>query len=187
VGREYTSLGSVSRGQVEVEHSGSARAVIFDKFLINNAPRRRVYQALAFLHKEPLCNSFVDHYDSNRWWLRNTVVQVFDYWVQLRDLILEHLFAHGITNTISVDNKVGGLASLLHFKRINSSPNQRHHLILHNFLSLLLHYIVREVLTHMLISTSCKPYYWFTPRMTHINPNEHCFHGVQYCGKLHGK
>lgn len=154
VGREDAALGGIGWGQVEIENATNASAVVLDKLLVDDAATGWVNEAFAFLNEEALSDTFVHDHDRDGGRLGYLVVQVGDDLLQLRDLVLENLFAHRVADAITIDDEVGGLVALLHFKGGDGTSDERHHFILDDFLSLLLDNVVREVLAHVLVGGS---------------------------------
>lgn len=76
--------------------------------------------------------------------------------MKLADLCFKNLITLLLSNSISVNDEVGWLTSLLVFEDLNGLLNQEFHLVLHKLLTLRLNDVVREILAQSFIGAGCK-------------------------------
>lgn len=162
---------------------------MLDQRSVYNATRWRVVKSsVGLLDKEALGNAFV--YDNNRngGEFIYGVVEVLDHSLELGDFRGQHLFSHRITDTITVDDEVGGLGTLvLVLEDVNGFADEVLHFVLDNFLSLGLYDVVRVVLRHGFVGGSCKSNHGLFSRVAHVDTNEHGSAGVHHRRELHSK
>ena len=131
---------------------------MLDKALVNDAARGWVLQvALAVLDEEALSDALVDNYESDLGHLSHLVVHFGEGGTELLDLLVDDLLLLGITNTITVNDVVGGhQAVMARSEDLDSLLERLLHLSLHDLLTLPLHDVLRVVLAHLLVCASCK-------------------------------
>lgn len=105
--------------------------------------------------------------------------------MELADLCLKNLITLLLSNSISVNNEVGWLASLLVLEDLDGLLNQKLHLVLHELLTLRLDDVVREVLTQGLIGAGCESNHTRLTCVADINSNEHDLKFSDYLRELH--
>lgn len=98
-------------------------SIILNELFVDDATAWRVEEALAFLDKEALSDALVDNDDSDGGRRCNLVIELLDDLLELRNLSAQDLLAHGVTDTITIDNEVGWLAALSRLKRMNCFSN----------------------------------------------------------------
>lgn len=91
--------------------------------------------------------------------------------MELTNLSFKNLITLLLTDSISVNDEVRWLQSLLAFENQNSFLNQDLHLVFYKLLTLRLADVVREVLTHSFVGASCKPNDGLLTCMTNVNSN----------------
>lgn len=109
VSRLDTPLSGVGRSQEEIKLLVVATAGTLDQSFVNDATGGRVgHPTITVLDKEALDDSLVDNDNSNLRLCLSSVVKLLDGLLELGDLRVEHLLTLSITDTVSVDHKVGG-------------------------------------------------------------------------------
>ena len=104
-------------------------------------------------NKESLSDSFVDNDDCDEGLLLCCVVGLADGLTKLIDFLLKHLFSHGITNSVSVDDEVLWEIFMTISEATKCSLNGLLELFVDNLLSLALDNAVRVVLTALFVDT----------------------------------
>lgn len=153
MGGQDTTLVSTSGGHEEIELLSVAVLVVvrgassLDKGAIDDATGGRVLKVASLvLYEEALRDSLV-HNDEGNARLLTVAIDFHEHLLELSDLRGDDLVSHGITDTISVDDKVSGkvrLVSLL--EGLDGSLEGVTHLSTHDFLTLRLHNELGEVL-----------------------------------------
>lgn len=151
VGGQYATLSS--SGGCHEEVKVLVTVVMLDESVIDDASRGRINQlSRLILNKEALSDSLVHN---NKGHLRISfclVVEVLDDSLELRDLLVENLLSHGITNTISeYDEVLGELTIMIFSEQLNSISDTLLHFILDNLLTLFLNNVIRVVLGQLFI------------------------------------
>jgi hypothetical protein len=104
------------------------------------------------LDEKALGDPLVHHNDRDFGFLGHLVVEQIDRSLKLGNLRSEDLIALGITDTIPVDNDVGRELTLVMLReRLDSLADRLLHVVLHDFLALLLDQIFTVVLTHLFV------------------------------------
>lgn len=159
-----------------------------DEGAIDDATGGRVLQvALSVLDEEALRDALV-HHDEGDARLLTVTVNLREHLLELGDLRGDNLVSHGITNTVSVDDEVGGqvrLVSLL--EGLDGSLEGVAHLTTHNFLTLRLHDELGEVLGQLGVDRSGESHNGGRTRMADIDTNEHGLDSFEHSGELHGE
>ena len=124
-----------------------------DQSLVDDATIGWVHQAtLLILDKEALRDPFVHDHESDLGFRFCLVVKLVDCLLELGNLLSEADITLSVTESISVDHKVGReLPFVLGSKDFDGLFDGCLHLSLHDLLSLLLHEVLRVVLTHLLV------------------------------------
>jgi len=118
------------------------------------------------------------------WVILGFVVQILNDFLELTDLLSDYLLSHSITNTISEDYEVLGEFSIVALsKQANCFFYALLHLVLDNFLVLLLDNVIRVVLGKFFVGSSRETNHGLLTSMTYIDTNEHG-QGVQCLGHL---
>jgi len=110
-------LSGVGGGQVEIKYSCLVSLVasfVFNQRLIHDTARWGVAQSsIGLLDEEALGDAFVDHHYGNGWGAIGSVVEVLNHSLELGDFRSKHLFSHGVTHAITVNDEVSGLGTLV--------------------------------------------------------------------------
>lgn len=156
VSREDASLSCGLWDQIEVILS--LRVLILNYLGVNESPAGWVVKpALAVLNEEPLCDPLVHNDDSDVGLLLGEVVGLIDGLSKLLDFCLKNLPAHGITNTVSVDNEMLRVVSMSLYEAAKSSLHGLLELLGDDLLTLALQDPLRVVLTSLLVDTGAEP------------------------------
>ena len=154
--RKHAALGCVSWRKEEVKDGPRVAAVafVFNQTLVDDAAGGWVPQLTSLvLHKESLGDPLVDDNHSDLRLGRGLIVDLVDGSLKLRDLGRKHLVAHGIANTVTIDNEVGRKLIFVEVsEHLDCIFQCILHSRLHDLLSLLLNNVLRVVLAHLLIS-----------------------------------
>jgi len=98
------------------------------------------------------------------------------------------LVSHGIADTITVDDEVGRLSSLVVvLEAMDGFADKLLHLVLDNFLALRLDDVLRVVLRHLFVGGSSKSDYGLSASVTDIDTNEHSLDTIHDLRELHSK
>ena len=90
---------------------------------------------------------------------------------------MDHLVAHSITHTVSVDDVVGGqLAIVILGEYIDSLLQRVFHLGLNDLLSFSLHDVLTVVLAHCLVGASGEADDRLRASVTHVDTDQHRSH-----------
>lgn len=139
VGWRHTSLSCLLRNQEEIE--ALVVLLVLNEVGIDDAARLWVLHASAVwsLDKHPLVDSLVD-YDQSDWWDScDGVVDRLQHLLELRDLLLNDLISHSLTNTISVDDDLRWkIALILIRKALDGVDHASIEILFHNLLILCL-------------------------------------------------
>lgn len=175
VSRLDTTLRGVGWCQEKIELLVAATSSTLNQALVNDAARGRVgHPAVGVLNEESLNNPLVDNDHRDLGLLLRCVVQLLDSLLELGDLGVKDLFALSITDTISVDHKVGWeLVLVVLSEDLDGRLDGLLHLVLHDLLALLLDQVVRVVLTHILVRRSRETNDGLGTSVTNINTDQH--------------
>lgn len=133
----------------------------------------------AILDEEALSDALVDDDEGDLGLLSHLVVHFRERISELLDLLLDHLKSLSITDTITVDDEVGGeLAIMLSCKDFNSFLERVLHFCLNNLLTLPLDDVLRVVLTHLLVGTGSEADHRGGSSVTDVNSDQHRAHAV---------
>jgi hypothetical protein len=126
--------------------------LVLDHARVNQRPRRRVLKApLSVLDEETLSDALVHNDDSDEGLLLGRVVGLIDGLPELVDLLLEDLFPHGITHSVSVDDEVLWIITMSLLEAPKRTLDGVFQLLVDNLLSLALHDALRVVLAARLV------------------------------------
>ncbi len=103
--------------------------------------------------EESLRNALIND-DHSEFWFQTSWVLLCDRSLKLRNLRFKHLTALGITNTVSVDDEIGGRESLgiILDKGSDGLRDGLPHTLLHNLLTFPLNQVLTVVLGHFLVN-----------------------------------
>jgi len=119
-------------------------------FIDNAAAGRVLRLTLAIDNEESLTYPLVDNDDRDFRLDRCLVVNITDRILELRDFYVEHLVALSVSNTVTVNYKVGGEFSLVVLSEgFYGRFNRLNHLFLDYLLALGLDQVITEVLTQI--------------------------------------
>ena len=149
-----------------------------DQSLVDNATIGWVDQAtILVFDKEALCDPLVHDDESDLGLCFCLVVELENSFLELGNLLGEADITLSITESISVDHKVGWVLPLvLGCKDFDGLLDGVFHRSLHDLLSLLLHEVLRVVLTHLLVGGSGETNDRVWTTVADIDANEHGTH-----------
>jgi len=141
---------------------------------------------LRIKHKESLRNSLIYDDHSNLWHLKCLIlIDSPNSILELGDFLLEDLFTLCITDTVSVEYKVGWRSLLVaDSEGLNRLNNRIFHVGKNNFLSLLLNEVLTEVLTHLWVDTGTETNDRSVTSVAHINTEQHSRLAIESFGEL---
>jgi len=87
---------------------------VFNQRLVHDTARWGVAESsIGFLDKKTLGDTFVNHHYGNGWGAISGVVEVLNHSLELGDFRSKHLFSHGVAYTITVNDEVSWLGTLV--------------------------------------------------------------------------
>lgn len=112
--------------------------------LVDDATRRRISQATTFVrHKETLSDALVDYYNSNfREFFSLFIVEIGNSSMELANFAIKDLLSLLLTNSVTVNDEVRWLRSLVVLEDTNGFLYESLHLRFDQLLSLRLNNIV---------------------------------------------
>ncbi len=128
---------------------------------------------MAVGNKESLSDPLVDDNHRNEGLSLGGVVGLVDGLAELSDLLLEDLPSHGITDTISVDDEVLRVISVVVVETSESTFDAVLQLAVDDLSTLRLNDALRVVLTATLVDSGTETDNGVGACMTHVNANKH--------------
>jgi len=165
----------------EIEFFSIDHFRLFDKALINISSLRRILNAFSLFFEESLSYSFIHYNKCDMGWSNHSrfgIIFFCYYFLQLFEFILDYLFSHWVSNSISIYKNMIRHLSLIKVSiglkwilEIFLKYGRRYYLL--TFLCLGTG--LRIILTEVLVIGCYKSNYALSSFMTNINSNKHSF------------